>query len=88
MKFLSALLLLCAANTTFCQWTTNDAANLEVAALAAGALQTAATTDGKTWIAFYNNVSGTYYMRAQLPDANGNKLLGNGLLGSSGRGLR
>lgn len=76
MKSFYTLLLLCAANTAFCQWTTNSAVNLEIAALASGDLQTAATSDGKTWIAFYNNVSGTYYMRAQLLDASGNKLLG------------
>lgn len=76
MKLLYSLLLLCAGSKALCQWTTNTAANLELAALATGDLQTTATSDGKTWVAFYNNVGGAYYMRAQLLDADGNKLLG------------
>ncbi len=63
------------------QWTNNTSVNLEIAALKVGDLQTALTSDGKTWIAFYNDVGGAYEMRAQLLDASGNKLLGpNGLL--------
>ena len=64
------------------QWNANTAINLDIADMAIADLQTAHTSDGKTWIAFYQpNSSGNYDMRAQLLDANGNKLLGaNGLL--------
>ena len=65
----------------FAQWNLNTSVNLEVAGLNVADLQTANTTDGKTWIAFYNNNAGNYDMRAQLLDAAGNKLLGpNGIL--------
>lgn len=63
------------------QWTSNTSVNTELAALKVADLQTATTSDGRTWIAFYNDVGGAYEMRAQLLDANGNKLLGpNGVL--------
>ena len=78
--FLTIFLL---ATTLFCfaQWNLNTSVNLEVAGLNVADLQTANTTDGKTWIAFYNNNAGNYDMRAQLLDAGGNKLLGpNGIL--------
>ena len=63
------------------QWNTNIAVNLDFAGMTVADMQTAFTSDGKTWIAFYNQVTGGYVMRAQLLDVNGNKLLGpNGVV--------
>ncbi|MET0394129.1 MAG: T9SS type A sorting domain-containing protein [Chitinophagaceae bacterium] len=73
--------------TTFfatAQWNTNIAVNLDVAEMTVADMQTAFTSDGKTWIAFYNAVTGGYVMRAQLLDINGRKLLGpNGVVVNS-----
>lgn len=82
MKYIyTTILLLISSVICFSQWTANTSLNLEVAALNVADLQTANTSDGKTWIAFYNNNGGNYDMRAQLLDAGGNKLLGpNGVL--------
>ena len=68
------------------QWTNNTSVNTLVSGLNASDQETAATSDGKTWIAFYsqNSSTGNYDMRAQLLDANGYRLLGtDGLLVSS-----
>lgn len=66
------------------QWTANTSVNLELAAQEVSDLQSVATSDGKTWIAYYHANGGNYDMRAQLLDINGNKLLGpNGLLVSN-----
>ena len=63
------------------QWNTNTSINLEIAALPTADMHSITTSDGKTWIAFYHENAGNYDMRAQLLDANGNKLLGpNGIL--------
>ena len=69
-------LLLFSTIYCFAQWNINTSINLEVAGLNVADLQTANRTDGKTWIAFYNNNAGNYDMRAQLLDQSGNKLLG------------
>ena len=74
--FYFILFLLLNSICCFAQWNVNTSINLEVAGLNVADLQTAATTDGKTWIAFYNNNAGNYDMRAQLLDVSGNKLLG------------
>ena len=58
------------------QWNLNTSVNLEISGLEVADMQTAPTTDGKTWIAFYAINGSNYDMRAQLLDANGNKLLG------------
>ena len=73
------------ACSTKAQWNSNTDINLDIAEMAVADLQTAHTSDGKTWIAYYQpNGTGNYDMRAQLLDANGNKLLGaNGLLVSN-----
>ena len=77
-----SLAIFCFALSSNAQWNSNTDINLDISNLAVADLQTAHTTDGKTWIAFYQpNTSGNYDMRAQLLDVNGNKLLGpNGLL--------
>ena len=77
MKYscLTLLAILCSI-FSFSQWNPNTSVNLEVAGLNVADLQTASTSDGKTWIAFYNNNGGNYDMRAQLLDIGGNKLLG------------
>lgn len=73
--YTTTCLLFCCLSS-FAQWNSNTSLNLEVAGLNVADLQTATTSDGKTWVAFYNNNAGNYDMRAQLLDANGNKLLG------------
>ncbi len=73
--FLS-ILLTCAAFTVKAQWNTNTSVNLPISTLEVADMQTASTTDNKMWIAFYAVNGGNYDMRAQLLDANGNKLLG------------
>jgi hypothetical protein len=68
----------------FAQWNTNTSVNIPISNLEVADMETAPTTDGKTWIAFYVQNSGNYDMYAQLIDANGYKLLGtNGMLVSS-----
>jgi len=59
------------------QWNTNTSVNLEISGLNLADMQTASTTDGKLWTAFYSQNGGSYDMRAQLFDAQGNKLLGD-----------
>ena len=83
-SFIVAILFILSAHLSFAQWNINTSVNLEVAALSVADLQTASTSDGKTWIAFYSANGANYDMRAQLLDANGNKLLGpNGVLVSN-----
>ena len=84
MKYLFLLPALLVITTVNGQWTPNTAVNLEIAALNTSDLQVAATSDGKTWIAYYHNTGSNYDMRAQLLDVNGNKLLGpNGVIACS-----
>ncbi|MCK9218502.1 MAG: T9SS type A sorting domain-containing protein [Bacteroidales bacterium] len=71
-------------HTIQAQWNTNTAVNIQISSLVTADMQTVSTTDGKTWVAFYNNTSGNYDMRAQLIDAEGYKLLGpDGILVSN-----
>ena len=80
-NYILAALFFLLTSTSFSQWNPNTFVNLAVSDLNGDDLQTATTTDGKTWVAFYSNNGGNYDMRAQLLDVNGNKLLGpNGLL--------
>ncbi|MEI6062472.1 MAG: T9SS type A sorting domain-containing protein [Bacteroidota bacterium] len=66
------------------QWNTNTSVNETISGLSVGDMQSASTSDGKLWVAFYHDVAGSYEMRAQLFDAEGNKLLGvDGLLVSN-----
>lgn len=81
--FLASLFFLL-TSCAYSQWNPNTFINLAVSSLNGDDLQTATTSDGKTWIAFYSNNGGNYDMRAQLLDVNGNKLLGpDGLLVSN-----
>ncbi len=59
------------------QWNPNTAVNLLISNLPVADMQQVATSDGKTWIAFYHQNAGNYDMRAQLIDADGFRLLGN-----------
>lgn len=69
---------------TQAQWNPNTYQNLEISGLLTADMQSVATSDGKTWIAFYHENSGNYDMRAQLLDADGNKQLGpDGMLVSN-----
>ncbi len=66
------------------QWNTNTSVNEEISGFPVADMQSVATTDGKTWVAFYHENSGNYDMRAQLFDADGYKLLGpDGMLVSN-----
>ncbi len=66
------------------QWNTNTSVNIQISGLPTADIESAPTTDGKTWIAFYHQNGGNYDMRAQLVDANGYKLLGpDGMLVSN-----
>jgi len=58
------------------QWNSNTSINIQISGMTVADMQSASTTDGKTWIAFYAQTGGNYDMRAQLIDANGYKLLG------------
>jgi hypothetical protein len=58
------------------QWNMNTSLNLEISGLPTADMISVPTTDGKMWIAFYHENAGNYDMRAQLLDAEGNKLLG------------
>lgn len=69
-------LLTLSAGRVIAQWNTNTLVNLQISGLPTADMQTASTTDGKLWVAFYHENAGNYDMRAQLFDANGNKLLG------------
>ncbi len=78
MQKVIALIVLCFPMLSLpAQWTNNTAKNTLVAAASASDIQTAGTSDGKTWIAFYSQRGGNYDMRAQLLDAAGNRLLGD-----------
>jgi hypothetical protein len=66
------------------QWNNNTYVNIQISGLTVADMQSASTTDGKTWIAFYVQNGSNYDMRVQLIDANGYKLLGtDGMLVSS-----
>ena len=70
------------------QWNPNTSVNLAFSTSDVSDLQSLATSDGKTWIAFYTSSGGGYQMRAQLLDVNGFPLLGsNGVLVSNQKGL-
>jgi hypothetical protein len=70
----SGLLLFPTASNA--QWNPNTWVNLLISSLPTADMQQVATSDGKTWIAFYHQNGSNYDMRAQLIDANGYKLLG------------
>ncbi|HEX7411806.1 MAG TPA: T9SS type A sorting domain-containing protein [Bacteroidales bacterium] len=62
--------------TIHAQWNPNTSVNMLISGLPTADIQSAPTSDGKTWIAFYHENGGNYDMRAQLIDASGYKLLG------------
>jgi hypothetical protein len=69
---------------SYAQWNPNTSVNILISNLPTADMQSVATTDGKTWIAYYHENAGNYDMRAQLIDANGYKLLGpDGILVSN-----
>jgi len=83
-RMLTAMALLLLPSFLLAQWNMNTSVNLEISGLADDDMQSVATNDGKTWIAFFSQNGSTYDMRAQLLDPAGNKLLGaNGMLVSN-----
>jgi len=88
MKLLQGIMLLtsllCFNLNSNGQWNTNTSLNLQISGLSVGDMQSVSTNDGKLWVAFYHENAGSYDMRAQLFDVNGNKLLGaDGILVSN-----
>lgn len=59
------------------QWNTNTSVNINISSLVTADMESASTSDAKTWVAFYHQNGSNYDMRAQLFDADGNKLLGD-----------
>jgi hypothetical protein len=81
---LLTVLLTVSTGLVHAQWNTNTSVNLQISGLLTADMQLVPTTDGKMWVAFYHENAGNYDMRAQLIDADGNKLLGaNGVLVSN-----
>ncbi len=76
-KIYASLLLCCAINFVNAQWTSDRKQNTHVANANASDIQTANTNDGRTWIAFYSQRGNNYDMRAQLLNANGERMLGD-----------
>ena len=70
----TSLFLLLSTLMGHAQWNSNTSVNLEIAGVNLADQQTVSTSDGKTWIAFYSLIGGSHFMRAQLLDADGNKL--------------
>ena len=69
---------------SFAQWNSNTSLNLEAAGLKSADIHAVSTSDGKTYIAFYQINGANYDMRVQLLDAQGNKLFGpDGMLVSN-----
>ena len=85
IKLLAIILFFAIApEMTHAQWNNNTSVNIQISNLTLADMQSASTTDGKTWIAFYVENGSNYDMRAQLIDANGYKLLGpDGMLVSN-----
>ena len=73
----ASLLFCCAINFVYAQWTSTTNENTLVANANASDIQTANTNDGRTWIAFYSQRGNNYDMRAQLLNANGERMLGD-----------
>lgn len=83
-QLLAFLISVFTANVLQAQWNTNTFENLLISGSSNADMESASTTDGKTWIAFFSQNGGNYDMRAQLIDANGYKLLGaDGILVSN-----
>jgi len=77
-------LIALAPYTIYAQWNDNTYVNELISTLPVADMQSAPTSDGKTWVAFYDENGSNYDMRAQLIDANGFKLLGpDGMLVSN-----
>jgi len=79
---LACTFILSTLNFASAQWTANTAMNTPIGyANSSLTPEAASTSDGKTFIAYYNNSSGNYNMYLQLLDIDGNKLFGpNGML--------
>jgi hypothetical protein len=81
-----AAIVLSTASPALAQWTSNSSANTPVAVVNGDQAVpcAAATGDGKTWIGWFDNRSGSYAVYVQLLDRDGNPMLGaNGLLVSA-----
>lgn len=78
MKKLFTTLMLTVTLQSFAQWNTDINENLEVSSYKANVEYSARTSDGKTYVFFFEeNTTDNYVPRVQLLDAEGNKLFGN-----------
>lgn len=82
-NYLLLTTLLFAAIPSFAQWAANTTVNTLVSNASTGDIQSAGTSDGRTYIAFWHEVPApqNYEMRLQLLDVDGTRLFGEaGLL--------
>ncbi len=82
MKKIAIFLTLLGTLNAHAQWTTNYAVNTSASDLAAGAVSSQTTSDGKTFLAYWVSQPApvNFKMYVQLLDQNGNKLFGtNGM---------
>jgi hypothetical protein len=81
-NLLTYISFLACSHVAIGQWTTNTAVNTQIGYSNHSLTpETATTSDGKTFISYYNNAAGNYDMYLQLLDTAGNKLFGpNGML--------
>src|SRR5690554_1822177 len=83
MKIITTIICCLIAFIATAQWTTDTDVNTLVVDAEAGDMQAIGTSDGKTYVVFWESVPApTYYeLRLQVLDANGNQTLGsNGML--------
>ena len=77
MKTNLLMLLIVLSSISFSQWTNDYSVNTLVSDVITSDITSIGTSDGKTYVIFYDDSSGQYVLKAQLLDVNGNKLFGN-----------
>lgn len=76
-KIYLSLLLICAAYYSNAQWSSNTSENLKANVMPSSDIVTVGTSDGRTYVISYTPFEGSYYLRLQLLDDNGTRLLGD-----------
>ena len=72
-----SLLLIFTVYFANAQWSSNTSENLKVNAMTSSDIVTVGTSDGRTYVVSYAPFDGSYYLRLQLLDDDGTKLLGD-----------
>ncbi|MEP7317502.1 MAG: T9SS type A sorting domain-containing protein [Panacibacter sp.] len=72
-----SLLFVCAVLYSNAQWSSNTSENIKAAILPSSDIVTVGTNDGRTYVAYYTPLNGSYYIRVQLLDDDGTRLLGD-----------